>query len=149
MRPLTEDALAADLQPLLMLWRQRANGRRFPTWQDITGEDLLPWVEAIHVIEPLPDGDFFFHRFSTISAARLGFDMTGRRLSEIMLSQRAIHSTSTYHRCVTLGRPCCDAVGDGYADGPQHTAYDRLLLPFGQNNERPDMLLAALSFKPK
>lgn len=147
MHPLTEDALPADLQTLLGLWRARANGRRFPAWREITDEELQPWADAIHVIEPLVDGDFFFHRFSAISASRLGYDMTGRRLSEIMLTERAIQSTSTYRRCVTLGRPCCDAIGAGYADGPQHTAYDRLLLPFGQS-ERPEILLAALSFKP-
>lgn len=147
MRPLTEDALPADLQTLLALWRARANGRRFPVWGELGPDDLQPWETAIHVIEPLVDGDFFFHRFSSVSAARLGFDMTGRHLSEIMLTERAIQSTSTYRRCVTLGRPCCDAVSAGYADGPQHTAYDRLLLPFGPGEDRPDMLLAALSFK--
>src|SRR5688572_29242881 len=120
MQPLTEDALPADLQTLLALWRQRADGRRFPTWGALAPEDLLPWANAIHVIEPLPDGDFFFHRFSAVSAARLGFDMTGRRLSDIMLSDRAIQSTSTYRRCVTLGRPCCDAIGADYFDGAQH-----------------------------
>lgn len=147
MHPLTEDALPADLQTLLGLWRTRANGRRFPAWQEITDKDLQPWMDAIHVIEPLSDGDFFFHRFSAISASRLGFDMTGRRLSEVMLSERVIQSTSTYRRCVTLGRPCCDAIDAAFFDGAQHTGYDRLLLPFGRD-ERPDMLLAVLSFKP-
>jgi len=105
MRPLTEENLPPELKTLLALWRKRAGGRRFPAWQTLTPADLQPWADNIHVLEPLPDGDFFFHRFSPVSAARLGFDMTGRRLSEIMLSARAIQSTSTYRRCLTLGRP--------------------------------------------
>jgi len=148
MRPLTEDALPDDLQTLLALWRARTDGRRFPAWDEFSPADLQPWETAIHVIEPLADGDFFFHRFSPVSAERLGFDMTGRHLSEIMLSERAIQSTSTYRRCLTLGRPCCDAIGADYFDGAQHTAYDRLLLPFGRSEDRPDMLLVAMSFKP-
>lgn len=141
-----ETDLPADLQPLLTLWCQRRGGRRFPAWESVTAEDLAPWINRIHVIAHLSDGDFFFHRFSPVSAARLGFDMSGRRLSEIILSPRATASTSSYRRCLSLARPLNDTVPADFNDGAQHTAYDRLLLPFG-SGEKPDLLLAALSFR--
>jgi hypothetical protein len=145
MLTLTEDQLPQDLQSLLALWRSRCETRRFPRWQDLQPDDLLPWTDRLHVIEQLDDGDFYFHRFSPISAARMGEDMTGRRLSEIILNNRAAQSTSSYRRCLILARPCSDRIPADFGDGPQHTTYDRLLLPFGEG-DKPHQLLAGLHF---
>lgn len=142
---LSEDQLPQDLQGLLALWRSHCGDRRFPRWEDLRSDALTPWTDRIHVIEQLDDGDFYFHRFSPISAARMGENMTGRRLSEIILNARAVQSTSSYRRCLILARPCIDRIPADFGDGPQHTAYDRLLLPFGQG-ERPNLLLAGLHF---
>lgn len=143
----TEDDLPDDLKSLLALWRMQAAGRRFPPREAFDGRILMPWAGRLHLIEMLDDGDFFFHRFSPISAARLGIDHTGQRLSATVLDERAISTTSGYRRCLTLARPVCDRIMPRTDDGKHHTPYDRLMLPLG-SGERPNFLLVGLWFHP-
>lgn len=148
MHPTTIEAnLPDDLKALLTLWRQRAGERRFPPREAFDGNVLQPWAGRVHVIEMLEDGDFYFHRFSPVSAARLGYDMTGMRLSAVVLDERATMTTSGYRRCLTLARPICDQVPAKVTDGRHHTPYDRLLLPLG-SGEKPTFLLVGLWFHP-
>jgi hypothetical protein len=143
----TEADLPDDLKTLLALWRMQAGIRRFPSREAIDGRTLMPWAGRLHLIEMLEDGDFFFHRFSPISAARIGTDMTGQRLSAIALDERAKVTTSSYRRCLTLSRPICDQIPASFGDGRHHTPYDRLMLPLG-SGERPNFLLVGLWFHP-
>lgn len=143
----TEDGLPDDLKTLLALWRMHAGTRRFPSRESFDGRTLMPWAGRLHLIEMLEDGDFFFHRFSPISAARLGLDMTGQRLSATVLDERATMTTSGYRRCLSLARPVCDQIAAKFGDGRHHTPYDRLMLPLG-SNDRPNFLLVGLWFHP-
>jgi hypothetical protein len=143
----TEDSLPDDLKTLLALWRMQAGTRRFPSRESFDGRTLMPWAGRLHLIEMLEDGDFYFHRFSPISAARLGLDMTGQRLSATVLDERATMTTSGYRRCLSLARPVCDQIAAKFGDGRHHTPYDRLMLPLG-SNDRPNFLLVGLWFHP-
>lgn len=143
----TEDSLPDDLKTLLALWRMQAGTRRFPSRESFDGRTLMPWAGRLHLIEMLEDGDFYFHRFSPISAARLGLDMTGQRLSAAVLDERATMTTSGYRRCLSLARPVCDQIAAKFGDGRHHTPYDRLMLPLG-SNDRPNFLLVGLWFHP-
>ena len=143
----TEDDLPDDLKTLLALWRMHAGTRRFPPREAFDGRTLMPWAGRLHLIESLDDGDFYFHRFSPISAARLGIDHTGQRLSATVLDERAISTTSGYRRCLTLSQPICDRIMPRTDDGKHHTPYDRLMLPLG-SGERPNFLLVGLWFHP-
>lgn len=147
MNQITEVELPDDLKTLLALWRMRAGGLRFPAREAFDGRTLLPWAGRLHLIEMLEDGDFFFHRFSPISAARLGIDHTGQRLSATVLDARATATTSAYRRCLILARPISDRIPAKFDDGKHHTPYDRLLLPLG-TGERPNFLLVGLWFHP-
>ncbi|MEK9969181.1 MAG: hypothetical protein VW600_08585, partial [Ferrovibrio sp.] len=119
-----EDDLPDDLKSLLALWRMLAGMRRFPPRESFDGRTLMPWAGRLHLIELLDDGDFFFHRFSPISAARIGADMTGQRLSAAILDDRAKVTTSSYRRCLTLARPIWDQIPANFGDGRHHTPYD-------------------------
>jgi hypothetical protein len=143
----TEDDLPDDLKPLLALWRMLAGERRFPLPEAFNGRVLMPWAGRLHLVEMLEDGDFFFHRFSPISAARVGADMTGRRLSEVVLDERSKATTGSYRRCLTLARPIFDQIPANFGDGRHHTPYDRVMLPLG-SGERPNFLLVGLWFHP-
>ena len=147
MQQTTEADLPDDLKTLLALWRMRAGTMRFPPREAFDGRTLMPWAGRLHLIEVLEDGDFYFHRFSPVSAARLGLDMTGQRLSATVLDERATMTTSSYRRCLTLARPICDRIPAKFNDGRHHTPYDRLLLPLGVGT-RPSFLLVGLWFHP-
>ena len=94
----------------------------------------------------LADGDLFFRHFASRSSALLGYDMNGRRLSEVSFNARAMTSARAYRRCLTLGRPMFDCVPARIDDGRPHPAYDRLLLPLG-SAARANTLIVCLAFR--
>ena len=145
-QPLAEEDLPDDLRVLLTLWRARTGGSRFPPPEAFTEDTLRPWFDRLHLVELLEDGDLFFRLFAPKSRDRLGYDMTGRRLSEISLNERAMTSAQAYRRCLTLGRPMFDCVQARVDDGRPHPAYDRLLLPLG-SAARASMLIVCLAFR--
>ena len=145
-QPLAEEDLPDDLRVLLTLWRARAGGRRFPPPEAFTADTLQPWFDRLHLVELLDDGDLFFRLFAGKSRALLGYDMTGRRVSELSLNERAMTSARAYRRCLTLGRPMFDCVPARVDDNRAHPAYDRLLLPLG-STARANMLIVCLAFR--
>lgn len=146
LQPLAEEDLPDDLRVLLALWRARAGGRRIPSPEALATETLQPWLDRLHLVELLDDGDLVFRLFASRSRTLLGYDMTNRRLSELSLNERAIVTTHSYRRCLTLGRPLFEFMPARIDDGRAHPAYDRLLLPLGRQT-RATMLIVGLGFR--
>ena len=144
LQPLAEDDLPDDLRVLLALWRTRASGRCFPPPEDLDGDTLRPWLDRLHLVELLEDGDLLFRLFAGKSREYLGYDMTGRRLSELGANDHAMATTPAYRRCLTLGRPLFDCMPACTIAGRSYPAYARLLLPLG-NGERASTLIVCLA----
>lgn len=146
LQPLAEEDLPDDLRVLLALWRARAGGRRFPSPDTFDTGTLQPWLDRLHLVELLADGDLVFRLFASKSRDLLGYDMANRRLSELSPNERAMATTRAYRRCLTLGRPLFEFMPARIDDGRSHPAYDRVLLPLGEG-DRATMLIVGLGFR--
>lgn len=148
MHPVAVAELPARLKTLFDLWQSHCGMLRFPAPESLDPEALQPWSREMHFVELLDDGDLLFHRFSPVSMRRLGYDMTGRRLSAVAMDERVIARTGSYRRCLILARPLAELMpgtaGTTTGDGDS-SAYHRLLLPLGRG-QQPHMLIVALAF---
>lgn len=148
MHPVAVAELPARLKTLFELWQGHCGALRFPAPERLDPAALQPWSREMHLVELLDDGDLLFHRFSPVSTRRLGYDMTGRRLSSVATDERVIARTGSYRRCLILARPLAEfmpGAACGSNAGSDSSAYHRLLLPLG-SGPQPHMLVVALAF---
>lgn len=132
-----------ELAGLLALWEARRSGRRMPARRDLDVLDLRPWMGRIILLDVLGGGaDFFYRIHGTDLAERIGFDLTGRRLSSASERPMTAQAFAEYRRAVEAREPQFYA-GSSYLDRP-HIIYDKLVLPLADDGETVDRLLVAI-----
>lgn len=127
------------------LWQNKRGGRRFPARADFALLDLAPWMEQLHLIEVLPDGDFLFRVFATKSAVRLEREYTGRRLSELEHSWAARDAAVDYRQVVASREPLFADRTRRHEDNRVYS-WRRLVLPLGRAETVVDHLFVCLDF---
>ena len=134
------------LRRLYEYWCDRRGDRRFPARADIDPLDLafiLGNLILIDVVEGDPPG-FFIRLHGTNLAQRAGYELTGRMLNELPISEFRQLAMETFAYVAQNGEPF-----RGSRDrilGEQPRQYETLILPLSNDGERVNMLLAGLIY---
>lgn len=129
----------------LELWNRKRGDRRFPARVDFLFEDIAPWLEHLHLVEVLPDGDFLFRVFATKSAIRLGQENTGRRMSDFSKTWIVDDALIDYRQVVATGEPIFADRSRRHEDNRMYS-WKRLVLPLGRDATTVDHLFVCLHY---
>jgi hypothetical protein len=140
---IVENDLPVELRSLVDLWRTKRGSRSLPARRDFPIEDLKPWLGRMHVVEVLP-GDFRFAIFATTSAQRMGFELTGKLLSEAPVPDMVKEAEETYRQSVNTKRPVYRRTPPTVYDDRLY-GFTRVVLPLGEQDE-PDRLFVAIHY---
>jgi len=127
------------------LWNGKRARRRFPARGDFLFEELAPWLERLHLIEVLPDGDFLFRVFATRSAIRLDQENTGRRMSEMPKTWIVTDAMTDYRHAVAAAEPVFADRSRRHEDSRLYS-WKRLVLPLGRDETAIDHLFVCLEY---
>ncbi|MBM3558021.1 MAG: PAS domain-containing protein [Alphaproteobacteria bacterium] len=109
-------------------WEQARGTRRFPTQSDFPPESHWDLVGRIHIAEAVGDPpDFRFILFGSKVAYSLGFDMTGRLVSEVRPDGHGSGLRRDYAEAVAEGKPVFALIRLKRDD--RDFAYERIILP--------------------
>jgi hypothetical protein len=134
------------LRRLYEYWRERRGERRFPARADIEPLDLtflmgnLILVEVIQG-EPL---DFRIRLHGTNLVQRAGYELTGKMLNELPITQFRQLAMDTFRHVATTGKPF-RGYRDRVLDDRTHR-YETVMLPLSNDGEQVDMLLVGLIY---
>ncbi|HVC55165.1 MAG TPA: PAS domain-containing protein [Stellaceae bacterium] len=134
------------LQRLYDYWCERRGERRFPARADLDPLDLAYLMGNLILIDVV-DGDppgFFIRLHGTNLVQRAGYELTGKTLGELPISEFRELATQTFRHVARTGEPF-RGYRDRVLDDRSHH-YETLILPLSKDGERVDMLLAGLIY---
>lgn len=138
-------SLPARQREFYELWHRKRGARRLPSRPEFAFHELRAWLESLHLIEVLPDGDFLFRVFATKSALRLGREFTGRKASDLPRTWIFNDALIDYRRAVATGEPIFADRSRRHADGRLYS-WRRLILPLGADGVPVDHLFVCLDY---
>jgi hypothetical protein len=127
-------------------WRERRGDRRFPARADIDPLDLaflMGNLILIDVVESDPPG-FFIRLHGTNLVNRAGYELTGKMLNDLPITEFRQLAMQTFTRVATTGEPF-HGNRDRVLD-ERSRRYETLILPLSKDGKRVDMLLAGLIY---
>jgi hypothetical protein len=136
-----------SLVRLTDIWRAKRGGEVLPPRAAFTFDDLVPWLGYVHIIERVGD-DFAFRIFGSAVATWLGYDFTGRRLSDIALHLPTVaeKALAGYRQTLATAAPVFLHTTQARHRGASF-GWSRLLLPLGEGT-RATHLLVAVYYQP-
>lgn len=137
--------LPARQRDFYELWTRIRGDRRMPSRAEFPFHELAPWLEGLHLVEVLPDGDFLFRVFATKSAMRLDAEYTGRRFSELPRSWILQDALLDYRRVAATGEPLFTDRTRRQEDGRMYS-WRRLIMPVGDDGRTVDHLFVCLDY---
>jgi hypothetical protein len=141
-----ESIINPRLRRLYEYWCARRGDRHFPTRADIDPLDLAFLMGNLILIDVVA-GDplgFFIRLHGTNLAQRAGYELTGRMLNELPITEFRQLAMQTFTRVATTGEPFRGYRDRVLDDRPRH--YETLILPLSEDGERVDRLLAGLVY---
>lgn len=147
--PTPADLPDRRLRELLGYWRRLRPADGLPGLADVDPVAMGDAVGYVMLLEALPDGDFRYRLFGSRIAERAGFDMTGRRTSEVLPTDPAMSLFfGVVYRAATARR------------APVHTRHVppshipvvdwcRLVLPLAGPSGRIDFLVGNIPGEPR
>ncbi len=129
---------------LFDLWQARKGARRFPARRDFDVLELKAWLGDLHLLEVERGGaDFRYRVFSTNFAIRLGYDLTGKLISETLEPNLRAVGLACYGEVCRSGRPYLIRRPTVIAGAlPYQTMRHYLALPLGESDAAVDRILA-------
>lgn len=130
----------------LQYWRDLANGRLFPTLDEVTQEGAADLWEHLFVVEVSDDpGTYKYVQAGSVLCDALGFDPTGRPVAEV-LPEDICSRVMYFQRAATDMRSPIDAAGRWTQNEGEDVLFRVVLLPLSDDQEHPNYLLGAVSF---
>jgi hypothetical protein len=141
--PLTPDDVENPaLRRLFEYWLQKREGNPFPQRRNLDPIEMKEWLGRLSLLDVVDGGaDFRFRVHGSILAERIGFDMTGRLLSETPHDLRA-EAMAQYRETCRRAAPLL--VVGGWVLPQPSMAYDRLVLPLWAEGPEVASLLSAV-----
>ena len=134
---------------LLKFWKRHLGEHRIPMWQAVEAENLTRVSAGLSFLDVSGnDGDArFLIRFhgATIAKVYGSADCRGRYLDEIIPAASHAAALAPYHRVLESGRAIY-TIHDVNDSNGRLVHYERLLLPFSQDGENVDRILASFEF---
>ena len=133
------------LRRLYELWQTRRAGRLFPARADFSPPDFAFALGNLSLIDVVRDPLRFRLRLQgSHSAARLGWDITGRFFEDIPDPEYRALTIATYERIVAERRPRRE-VREALLDNRPHR-YEIVWLPLAADGLTIDMIMACVAF---
>ena len=133
-RPYAESIPSDTLKVLYDYWERLRGNRRFPLAAEVDAVDMREALGHIMLLDVIDGGqDFRYRVYGTKIADRSGFDMTGKRTSEVRTDGYVRDFFLAIYRAVLLrGEP----VFTNHAAPPRITAatWNRLILPLADDS---------------
>ena len=133
------------LRQLYAYWDERRAGRTMPARADIDPVDFAYALGNVILVDVLRAPMRFRIRLhGTTLAERAGYELTGKMLDELPITDFRTLATQSFTTIATTGRPfhsSRDRVLDGH-----HRAYETLMLPLSEDGTAVNMLLVALFY---
>jgi hypothetical protein len=132
------------LRRLYELWLSKCAGRRFPSRADFDPIDLrfiLGNLILVDVIEGTPP-DFRIRLHGSNLASRHGYELTGKMLEALPLSEQRDRARQTFTAVAATGEPV-----HGHRDqvfNELRRRYETIVLPLSHDGKIVDMLLVGL-----
>ncbi len=135
------------LKRLYEYWRAARHGRRFPSRRDIDPLDIPYMLGSLMLVdvrrEPLR---FWVRLHGTEMVARARYDLTGKFLDELPISEFRDSSIDRCRQLVETGQPLWVEL-DRQLDGRTYR-YQALWLPFSDDDTTVSMLMCGLIYEP-
>jgi hypothetical protein len=147
--PTPADLTDRRLRDLLAYWEGLRPPGGLPGLADIDPVAMGDAVGYVMLLEALPEGDFRYRLYGSRIAERSGFDMTGRRTSEVLPAKPAIPLFfGAVYRAATLRRA---PVHTRHVPPSQIQVVDwrRLILPLAGPSGRVDFLVGNIPGEPR
>lgn len=134
------------LQRLYEYWSAKRGDRRYPSRADVDPLDLTFLLGNLLLVEVLPGESLGFrirlHGSNLVQ--RAGYDLTGKMLNELPISQFRQLAMDTFTHVATTGKPF-RGYRDRILDDRAHR-YETVMLPLSKDGNRIDMLLVGLIY---
>ena len=134
---------------LLTLWNRHAAKHRVPTWKAVEAEDLSRLAANLSILSISGGGGAprFLIRFHGEMVGQVygSPDCRGKYLDEIFPPERHAQSLAPYYRAQESGYPVY-TIHDIIDRNGRLVHYERLLLPFANDGQNIDYILASLEF---
>jgi hypothetical protein len=136
------------LRGLLAYWRRLRASGGLPRLPDIDPIEMGDAVGYAMLLEALPEGDFRYRLYGSRIAERAGFDMTGKRTSEVPTHQSMAAFFGTVYRAASLRRV---PVFTRHAPPSKVNVvyWTRLVLPLSGADGRIDFLVGNIPGEPR
>ena len=131
---------------LLKTWNERRGARALPTWHALKGREFTGMARNLCFLDVVRDAGNvrFLMRFHSAWLGEVyGFDCHNQYLDEMRSGQFQNALIATYRHVVATRSPVY-ASADIMDNAGRLVHYERLLLPFGQDGETVDRILASL-----
>ena len=139
----SERLVHADLARLVKYCDALAAGRPMPRREDFRPTDVRWMIGKMYMIDVLDDGaDYCFRLFGNFWQTIYGVDLTGRRLSALEASGNLTALRPVYDAVAKTREPLFQP-GKLVWPNQKSISYERLLLPFSNNDGRVSLILAA------
>jgi hypothetical protein len=144
----TEISLDPRFRVLLEWWERKRAGRAVPDRRDIDAVELGPaLLPHLVLVELVGREDCRYRLVGTEVVRRLGFDPTGKRLSEALSGGYRAYLMALVDAVTSERRPVwSSSLMQRPGRPPLETR--RLFLPFTRGGERVEVVLAIHSFNP-
>ena len=135
----------ARLLQLYGYWLERKGARKFPSRRDIDPVDIRYILNCVMLVDVLRDPLRFRVRLhGTSMVMKAGYDLTGRVLDELPITEYRVYVIDRCKGLVASGEPAFirhDRILDD-----QLRSYEALWLPFSEDGQNVTMLLCALIY---
>jgi hypothetical protein len=131
----------------LNYWREIAAPRRYPSLEQVTRDSAgALWEHLFIVAVTGQPGEYTYMRAGAVLARALGFDPTGRKVSDVL--PREIRNRVLYFQktAVDLASPV-DEVGKWLRADSNQIIYRSVVLPLSDDQRQVNYLLGAFSFR--
>ncbi len=129
-RPELHDFSSPELQGLLTYWNDLRGSRQCPLHRSVDPFELKPLLGFLNWIEPLNGGENFRYRIYGSRIADLaGFEMTGKRITDMPIPQYGVDLLMAGHRAILRRREPLKSIHEPTATS-NTTHWTRLILPF-------------------
>jgi hypothetical protein len=131
---------------LLNYWNRVRTGKTIPVWQGLEAEELAHMAENLSfsdVVASTTGVRFLIRQHGTRIAETYGSNCRGKFLDEILPPAILEPALATYRHLLVSRQPVYTVVDTNDRNG-RPVYYERLLLPFGRDNETVDRVLTSL-----
>lgn len=129
------------------LWQAKRCERPMPARGDFAWPELKPWMGNLALLDVLEDGqDFRYRLWGSEIARHLGYELTGRRMSEVVC-WLGPNPRDEYRRICATRQPLAVAVR--IPDIRRPVRLDKLGLPLSEAGAQVEQILAALYPAPR